>query len=401
MNGLTLLRRYTPLRSASNSYVELGDPLHRVGSVFYHGERSPTEPDYSRPVLDLAEFARVQRYIKSAGIEDADPIGTALAGIEDEYYPIAHQTEEALQECKKETGNYKAYRRYIKDAAILKREDFQAFKTISVQAKILTSAPRGHVLTDLITVDNTTDYNTKLYQLDGPFDMVQENLAELSVPRITGFPNLTPLSFGIERNAIHWAMSEEFANEEFDFDFTKIMTDNIAGQMDLVLNKKVADVLNNNATLTAYADWGAKTGNISNRDPGLDIDAEATKIDNTERNEGLVIVSNRKTWNTFLGNYFMNGYGTPTYEPVTYSYGNAIANSVPRFNSLRWGVDSFIGGQKFIAFDPAAIYAAQMPERIVNYKDLYETYRGTIIRKNFVVKPLDTTRILGGSSVTS
>ena len=323
-----------------------------------------------------------------------------MAGIMPEYYSSAREILSDVDQAIARAGKYGNYRKYIKNAAILKREDFGAFKTIQTQARVLATKVRKHILLDLITIDNVSEYNTKLYSLDGPYDMVQENLAELSVPNITGFPSLTPMEFGIERYGIHYGFSEEFLAETFDFNLKKIHTDNVVGQMDLVFAKKVADMFNNLSTFTTYADWTAKTGLYSNRDPAEDIYAEATKIFATERNEDVVVLSNLKTYNAFWANTFMNHYGTPSFEQKNFSFGNQIATNIARFEGLRWGIDSFMAAQKFVAFDPSAVYAARMPQRIVDYKSPYGTYQGTIIRQNFVVKPIDTNRILGGSAVT-
>lgn len=399
MSAVTTIHKYTPSYSKMPGYMETSVPLHLVDGMYYLGEFSEWEPDYSNPIWDIKAWAMRQRHIKSAGMDD-DEMGTKLAGVTDEYYPAALEIQSYVDEAVK-SGGMQNYRRHIKDAAILKREDFAAFKTINVQTKILATKPRGHILLDLIKVDNVTEYNTKLYSLDGPYDMVQENLAEMSVPFITGFPNLTPMEFGMERYGMHWAFSEEFLNETFDFNLKQLHIDNAAGQMDLVFNKKVADLFNNESTFTPYGLWDAKTGTQSNRDPNTDILAEATKIEDTERNEDMILLSNRKTYNAFITNTYNNLFNTPSYKQEQFSFGNNTATGFAKFPGLRWGIDSFIAATKFVAFDPSAIYAARMPQRIVDYKSPYGTHQGTIVRQNFIVKTVDANRILGGSGVTA
>ena len=345
----------------------------------------------------MGEWAYRQKAIKSAGV-DNDPVGTALAGVNPQLYGKAQEVLETVDRAW--AAGSKDYMRFVKSGAILKREDFTAFKTIVAQTKILAVKPRKHILLDLINVDNVSDFQTKIYSFDGPWDVVQENLPEMNVPFITGYPSFTPLTIGMERYGIHYAFSEEFVAEQFDFDIKKFVVQNVAGQMELVFNKKIADIINNSSTFTAYGDWTAKTGNISNRNPAEDINAEATKIDNTLKNEGLILLSNRKVYNAYLNNYFSSGYGTPTYKQPGYSFGNAVVTNIPQFVGLDWGIDSFMADNKFAAFDPAAIFAAQMPQRIVDYKSQYQTHVGTIIRQNFIARAIDTTRLLGGSAVT-
>lgn len=402
---MELLRRYTPPYSKLlPGYVETSIPVHYADGIFTVGEEDPYNPDRSNWFWNIKEKAAHMSRIKQAGVQDPDPLGSSLVGVNPQLYPEAHFIMDTLAKAKKANiqGNLNQFIRNaaIRSGAILKREDFQAFKTIVAQTKIIAAKPRRHIILDMINVETVSDYNTKIYAFDGPFDVVQENLPELNIPNITGFPDFTPLSIGMERYGIHYAFSEEFLAETFDFNIRQFVLDNVAGQMDIVFNKKVADVLNNQSTFTSAGDWTAKTGNISNRDPAEDINTEATKIDNTEKNEGLVVGSNRKTYNAFLGNYFMNGYGTPTYKQTSYSFGNAIVTNIPRFVGLDWGIDSFFAGQKLVVFDPAALAAYEMPQRIVDYTSQYGTHRGTIIRKNMIAKPIDTSRLLGASALT-
>lgn len=404
--SLQLIRKYTPAYSkVLPGYQETSIPVHYnpADGLFAVGEDDPYTPHWDNWYWNVKQKAARISAIKSAGVQDTDPIGTALTGVNPNRYATAHFIMETLDKAAKmgiKDVNKLIRNDAIRSAAILKREDFQAFKTIVQQTKIIASKPRRHIILDMVNVETVSDYNTKIYAFDGPFDVVQENLPELNIPNITGFPDFTPLSIGMERYGIHYAFSEEFLAEQFDFNIRQFVLDNIAGQMDIVFNKKVADVLNNQSTFTAAGDWTAKTGNISNRDPAEDINTEATKIDNTEKNEGLIVGSNRKTYNAFLGNYFMNGYGTPTYKQTNYSFGNAIVTNIPRFIGLDWGIDSFFTGQKLVVFDPAALVAYEMPQRIVDYTSQYGTHRGTIIRKNMISKPIDTSRLLGASALT-
>lgn len=393
------LTRYTPTFSLSPGYVETSVPVHYnpADGIFAVGEDNPFTPWWDNWYWNIKDLANAKRRIKSAGIEDTDPIGTDLTGVNPQLYAQAHKIIEAKHNAKRLGVDIN---KHIRSAAILKREDFSAFKTIVAQTKIIAAKPKRHILLDMVNVDTVSDYNTKLYTFDGPYDMVQENLPELNVPNITGFPDFTPLSIGMERYGIHYAFSEEFLAEQFDFDIKKFVINNLTGQFDIVFNKKLADTLNTQSTFTAAGDWTAKTGNISNRDPHPDIYGELNKLDLTDKSEGWIVGSNMNTWNAFQANYFQNGYGTPTYKAAEYRFGNVIFNNIGRFPGLDWGVDSYFAAQKMVAFDPAALYVAQMPERIVDYKAPYGTHQGTIIRKNFINKVIDATRLLGLSGLT-
>lgn len=402
-NGLRI-NRYTPPYSKLPGYIETSQPrwYNPETGVIAVGEDDEITPHWWNWIINTKEYAKRQQAVKSAGV-DNDPMGTKLAGVNPQYYPVALELMSAVEEA--ERNRTKDYSRYlaggnaIKGAAILKREDFVALKTVMPQAKIISIRVQKHILRDLINIDNNGEFLRKIYSWDGPFDVWQENLAELSVPDITGFPSITQQSIGMERYGLHYAFSEEFLAETFDVDIKQHVLDNIAGQMDVIQNKKIADLLNV-ATYTSQGDWTAKTGTTNTRNPLDDINVVAQALFDTNKMDDMILVSPRAVYNAFYANSWVNKYGTPSYEQQNYSYGNAIANNIPAFPGLRWGIDTFLTAQKYVLFDPSAIYAAQMPTRTVDYQSPYGTHRGTIIRLNFIAKTIDTSRILGGSGVT-
>lgn len=399
MSQVQTIRRATPLHSKIPGYQEISDPLYydHAKRVFTLGERAEYEPLTYNWIWDLNPWIQRRKAIKSAGV-DSDPLGTELEGINPNFYELGHEVMDAVLKARQ--SGEQDYTKFIKNAAILKREDFTALKTVVAQTRILASKPKSHILLDLINIENVSEFQTKIYSFDGPWDMVQENLPELNVPFITGYPSFSSQTFGMERYGLHYAMSEEFISETYDFNIRQFVIDNVAGQFRLVFTKKFADLLNTTAVFTGYGSWTTKTANISDNNPADHINAEATKLDNNLRNEGMVMASNRKVFNAYLNNYFTSGYGTPQYKQPGYTFGNAIMTNIAQFQGLDWGIDSFVVDNKFILFDPNTFLAQQMPDRIVNYKSPYQTHSGTIVRKNFIVKTIDSTRVLGGSGIT-
>lgn len=381
-NGLRI-NRYTPPYSKLPGYIETSEPrwYNPATGVIAVGEYDETHPKWWNWVINVKDYARRQAAVKSAGVDD-DPMGTKLAGVNPQCYATALELMDAVAKAK--SAGVEDYTRFVKSAAILKREDWTALKTVMPQAKIITIKTQKHVLRDLINIDNNGEFLTKIYSWDGPFDVWQENLPEMNVPDITGFPSITQQSIGMERYGLHYAFSEEFLAETFDVNIKQHMLDNIAGQMDVVQNKKIADILNV-ASFTSQGSWTAKTGTVSTRNPADDINVVAQALFDTNKSEDMIMASNRDVFNAFFGNSWVNNYGTPNYEQRTYSYGNAVANNVPFFQGLRWGIDTFIAANKYILFDPSAIFAAQMPQRTVDYQSPYGTHRGTIIDRKSVV----------------
>ena len=406
-NGLRV-SRYTPPYSKYPGFIETSEPrwYNPATKVIAVGEEDDTHPNWRNWVINVGKYAQRQQEveaIKNAGGEDPDPLGTKLAGINPDYYSAALELMTAVTKAE-ENGDISNYKKYlgggsaVKGAAILRREDFTALKTVMPQAKIISITLPKHVLRDLVPIDNNGEFVRKIYSWDGPFDVWQENLAEMSVPDITGFPAISLQEIGMERYGLHYAFSEEFLAETFDVDIKQHMLDNIVGQMDIIQNKKIADVLNA-ATFTGQGDWSAKTGTVSTRNPATDIKTVATLLHNTNKLDKMILASPMEVYDAFYDNSWINKWGTPQYETRDYSYGNVIATNIPSFPGLRWGIDTFMTAGKYVLFDPSAIYAAQMPQRTVDYQSPFGTHRGTIIRLNFIVKTIDTDRIKGGSSV--
>jgi hypothetical protein len=205
----------------------------------------------------------------------------------------------------------------------------------------------------------------------------------------------------LKRYMTHQRFSEEFLSESYDVDIKGAVLDNMVGQMELVKNKKIADVLNA-ATFTAGSSWTAATSGVSDNDPAVNLDTEITKLINTNKGSGKWTVgSNLTTWRAFENNTYNTLKGTANFEQVDYSYGNSQYSNIKRFPGLRWVVDSFLSSQKAVVFDPEAIVFLQGPTRTVNYQSQYQDYQGTITKEFFVVKTIDADRVLGVSGVTA
>jgi len=395
-----LIKRYTPAYSTFiKGYEEVGDAYwyNPEDQAIYVGEDSNKNPTWSEQKWDVAEYIAKQNAKKEGRYNDE--LGAALAGVPSQDYGKAQEFL-AIQEKMREDGSSKNLDNYIRSAAILTREDFTSFKTIKAQAKIIKTTVQKHALLGIIPVQNVSDFTTKIFTQGTPFDVVSEDVPELFVPD-DGYMNFTSQNVSLKRYMTHQRFSEEFLSESYDVDIKGAVLDNMVGQMELVKNKKIADVLNA-ATFTAGSSWTAATSGISDNDPAVNLDTEITKLINTNKGSGKWTVgSNLTTWRAFENNTYNTLKGTANFEQVDYSYGNSQYSNIKRFPGLRWVVDSFLSSQKAVVFDPEAIVFLQGPTRTVNYQSQYQDYQGTITKEFFVVKTIDADRVLGVSGVTA
>lgn len=394
---MSIIKRYTP------QYAQVIPGFRQIGDSVYHDPVTNSlytgEDEYGDPTWDTHRWNLTEYSLKQASLKDGDyndDIGAALAGVNQNDYQKAAEYL-AIETRMIIDGATKADN-YLKQAAILQRDDFTQYKTIKSMGKVIAATPRKHALLGLVPVRNTTELEEKLWMWDGPFDVVNENIPELNIPW-TGTTGFTSQQVQLTRYGTHMAFSEEFLGETYDVDIKGAITNNMSGQIDVVKNKKIADVLNA-ATLTSYGDWSAKTSNVSARDPGPDINAEATKIFGTDKDSGrYIMATSRAVKQAYDANSFNNGYGTLQFKPETFGYGNQLFSGFTRFDDIRWAVDSFITNKRFVLFDPDAILFLQGPSKTINYTGQYQDHRGTIFKTFFSVKTLDSDRVLGGSAV--
>jgi hypothetical protein len=395
------LKRYTPNYSTFlPQYKEEGDAIwyNPETDGIYIGEDSEQNPTWSINKWNLGEYREKQELLEKGVYNDIE--GAALAGVNQNDYGKVQEFMSIADKVEKD-GHAKNLDNYIRSAAILRREDFMQFKTVKAQAKIISTTVPTHAVLSTITQTPVSDFTTKIWTQGTPYDVVAEDLPELGIPD-TGYMNFTSQEISLKRYGTNVAFTEEFLSQSFDVDIKGAMLKNMVGQIDLVKNKKAADVLNA-ANLDAKANWETQTvPGKSDNNPGTHIDAEIQKLFDTNRGSGRwTLASNQRTARAFENNTFINDINTFVYEPVKYSYGNKIAGEVKGFTGLRWLIDTFIAPQSFIAFDPEAIMFLNGPTRTVNYTSMYQDWRGTLTKVFFVCKAIDAGRILGGSGVTS
>ena len=395
-----LIKRYTPAYSTFiKGYEEVGDAYwyNPEDQAIYVGEDSNKNPTWGEQKWDVAEYIAKQNAQKEGRYNDE--LGAQLAGVPKQDHGKAQEFMSIVEKVKAD-GSSKNLDNYIRSAAILTREDFLSFKTVKAQAKIIKTTVEKHALLGLIPTQNTSEFTTKLYTQGTPYDTIAEDVPELFVPD-DGYMNFTSQNVSLKRYMDHQRFSEEFLSETYDVDIKGAVLDNMVGQMELVKNKKVADVLNA-GTFTGGSSWTAVTAGVSDDDPAVDIDTEITKLRNTNKGSGNWIAgSNLTTWRAFENNTYNTLKGTANFEQVDYSYGNSQYSNIKRFPGLKWAVDSFLSKQKVVIFDPEAILFLNGPTRTVNYVSQYQDYRGTLTKTFFVVKTIDADRVLGISGVTA
>lgn len=393
--------RYTPLYSNILNIGEVGERIwHNPEDNCLYLGTSNGQPTYGYKVRDLNQYVETRTNFKAG--KETDAFKVMLAGIPEEMHEQMKKYYSLFKAARQQ--NFRDIDKFVENhvfgAAILRREDFSTLHSMKISSKILGATPKKHIVMDLVTVENTSDFATKIYTAGNYYDIVFQNLPELGIPPVFGFPGFTSQTYGLERMGWNQAYSEEFLMETYDVNIKDWVEKNASIQFDIVKNKKMADIINA-ASTTAGSLWTAKTGLYHDNDPAVDIDAVMNAYQGTDQWEGGLFASNRTVYNAYFRNTNISKYTTPNFTTTPYSYGNVIKGGVPEFEGLRWGIDSFFTAQKLFAIDPAAVVAINGPTFTVQYRSPMQDYRGTMNKIFFKGVVLDAAALKAKSGLTS
>lgn len=358
------------------------------------------QPTWGMMVRDLNQYKEASELFKAG--KETDPFKKALAGIPEELHEPMKKYYSLFKAARQQ--NYRDIDKFVENhvfgAAILRREDFSTLHSLKISSKVLGATPKKHIIMDLVTVENTSDFATKIYTAGNYYDIVFQNLPELGIPPVFGFPGFTAQTYGLERMGWNQAYSEEFLMETYDVNIKDWVEKNASIQFDTVKNKKMADIINA-ASTSAGALWTAKTGLYNDNDPAVDLDAVNNSFQGTDQWENSLFMSNRTVYNAFFRNTNISKYTTPNFTTTPYGYGNVVKNGIPEFEGLRWGIDSYFAAQKVFTMDPSAVVAINGPTFTVQYRSPMQDYRGTMNKIFFKGVVLDAAAIKGKSGLTA
>jgi hypothetical protein len=138
---------------------------------------------------------------------------------------------------------------------------------------------------------------------------------------------------------------------------------------------------------------------LSDRNAKIDVRNIAAVVDAALRGSPKVILSNRAVYDAYTTNTTVQPGGVSSFAGVSFGFGNEIVGNVGGFSSVRWGIDDLVTTDQFTTYDPSGILFVDGPQRTAQYEDTRTGIRGTIFKRWFVAKIIDTTKFNKGTTV--
>lgn len=380
------------MASLSETYRENEDSVLWISDVdktIYHGEEKLSigyQPTFKDVVVNYGEFDR-QRKLKEEG-KISDYKGTG--GWSKEYYNQAVLVQDAWKK-----GGKRGVAA-LGESGMLTGADFSLVKSAVVALKTTTTPIRNHILQQMVTNINSDRLDLRVDDFAG-FDAINEELGVWNIP-LSGKGGFTTQSFSQKKYGWHLQWSEDFTMQVYDVDVMQYHVNALRGQMETTINKKIAAPINA-LSGTAQASWSAFSGGLSTRNAKIDVKNIAKVVDATLRGSPQAIVSNRDVYDVYQTNTSVAAGGLGAFAGVSYTFGNAIVAGIGGFDSIRWGIDDLITADQYTVFDPAGILFVNGPQRTAQYEDTRQGIRGTIFKRWFVAKIIDTAVFNKGTTV--
>ena len=344
-------------------------------------------PTGDEPIVNFEEYGK-QLQLKEAG-KISDYKGSA--GFSDEWYPRMMIALEAQA-----TGGRKAVLG-LQESGMLTGDDFATVKSALIALNTTVTPIRNHILLDLVTRVRSDRLDLRFDDFGGPFDAINEEMGTWTIP-VSFKGGFTTQTMTQKKYGWHLQWSEDFTMQYYDVDVMGYHIRNLAGQMETVMNKKVAALINA-LSGTAQASWSAFSGGLSTRNAKIDVKNIAKVVDASLRGSPQVILSNRDVYDSYQTNTTVAPGGLGALAGVGYQFGNAIIGSIGGFDSIRWGVDDLITTDQYTVFDPRGIVFAEGPQKVVQYEDVRTGIRGTIFKRWFGAKIIDSAVFNKGTTI--
>lgn len=386
--------KYTEMESLSDGYTENKDSvlwINDVDKTITRGEERMSvgyKPTFKETLVNYGEYNRQKQLMKEGKITDYK--GTA--GINPQWYDDFVMVQDAY--------NTKGKRGVVElgESGMLTGADFAAVKSAVVALKTTSTPIRNHVLTDpsMVTVINSDRLDLRIDDYVG-YDAINEELGVWNIP-LSGKGGFTSQTLSQKKYGWHLQWSEDFTMQVYDIDVMQYHVNALRGQMETVMAKKVAAQFNA-LSATAQASWSAFSGGLSTRNAKIDVKNIAAVVESSLRGSPSRIVSNRAVYDAYQTNTSVAMGGLGAFAGVNYSFGNAIVTGIGGFDSIRWGIDDLITTDRYTVYDPIGIVFINGPQRTAQYEDTRTGIRGTIFKRWFVSKIIDTAVFNTGSTV--
>ena len=389
---VTLPPKHTEMASLSEGYRE------KPNSAVWISDKSNTisvgeeelevgyQPTFENVIVNFDEYNKQHKLKESGKINDYKGNG----GFTQEWEPKVKQVIHAWKKGGKRLVNKLA------ESGVLTGADFATVKSALLALKTTTTAIRNHVLTEMVTQLQSDRLDVRFDDFAG-FDAINEEIGVWNIP-LSGKGGFTTQTVSQKKYGWHLQWSEDFTMQYYDVDVMAYHVNALRGQMETVMNKKVAAEFNA-LSGTAQASWSAFSGGLSTRNAKIDVKNIATTVDNSLRGSPRAIVSNRAVYDVYQTNTSVAMGGLGAFAGVQYTFGNGIVTNSPGFDSIRWGIDDLITTDQYTVYDPVGIVFINGPQRTAQYEDVRTGLRGTIFKRWFRAKIIDTTLFNKGTTV--
>jgi hypothetical protein len=420
IEGRRLPRYSQPITTATAGYME------KPGSVLWYNPVSqkihlgdviqnepPLNPDWNnfKNMPWVNDTTEAQATVKErrnkgelvAGVAPTDLDELILRGMNQEYYPKAHEFLELYHQHGEGRAGLKAARELL--AGVFSRADFPDLVAVVQSIRMMITGKPAHVIRDLFTNMATDKLTLKVGKFTD-FDAIQEDLGEFDVPYEGGKGSYDFYTMTLKKNAWHMAFSEEFGMTDYTEPVEAQHMNALNGQMDLVENKRVYDqVLASDSSGQSQGDWTAFSNNLSVRNPRPDLDALIGAIDDLHKSQATTVLSSRKVANAWRQNTYVNSSPSVVSNPpagVPYvGRANVSGIQMPLLEGLNWAIDSLVPNTWYAVFSPDCMIVATGPTRTASYFDTKSGIRGTMFKKWFGAKVMYTDLIKRGTGVAS
>ncbi|HJX79127.1 hypothetical protein [Glutamicibacter sp.] len=384
--------KYTGMESLSETYKE--DPnsvvyINPVSKLITRGEERMSvgyKPTYDEPIVNFETYGKQHALVESGKQGDFKGLG----GFTKEWYPKAMEVISAWK-----SGGKQGLSK-LAESGMLTGADFATVKSALLALKTTETPIRNHIILELVTRMQSDRLDLRIDDFAG-FDAINEDMGVWTIP-LSGKGGFTSQTFSQKKYGWHLQWSEDFTMQYYDVDVMGYHVRALRGQMEKVMNQKCA-ALFNALSATAQGSWSAFSGGLSTRNAKIDVKNIATVVDNTLRGTPQAILSNRAVYDVYQSNTTVQPGGLGAFANVRYTFGNGIITGTGGFESIRWGVDDLITTDRYTVFDPIGIVFVEGPQRTAQYEDSRTGIRGTIFKRWFTAKIIDTAVFNTGSTI--
>jgi len=389
---VTLPPKYTDMASLSEGYREKPNTqvwIDGVSKTISIGERELSvgyEPTYENVICNFGEYNTQHQLKESGKISDFKGNG----GFTSEWEPKVKMVISAYRK-----GGKKGVQK-LAESGMLTGADFASVKSALLALKTTETPLRNHILLEMVTRMQSDRLDLRIDDFAG-FDAINEEMGVWTIP-LSGKGGFTSQTFSQKKYGWHLQWSEDFTMQYYDVDVMGYHVRALRGQMETVMNKKVA-ALFNALSATAQGSWSASSGGLSTRNAKIDLKNIATVVDNSMRGFPRNIVSNRAVYDVYQTNTTVQPGGLGSFANTRYTFGNGIITGTPGFDGIKWGVDDLITTDRYTVYDPSGIVFVEGPQRTAQYEDTRTGIRGTIFKRWFTAKVIDTAVFNTGSTI--